>query len=1117
MDMSSNTGTMVPPSGTAVPPSGTMVPPSGTAVPPSGTAVPPSGTAVPPSGTAVPPSAKGNNVPADIPEYSEYIIKGKVYKYNSTISVQSGEAKIFKVNCNGNEYVLKIYKPQRHPNHNVLDIVQNSKGSGLLVDVYDHGVWVDKMTSVQYDYEIMQYCSSSSLASLNIKGDEAKLKQVALKMAMQIDFCHRHKILHRDIKPANFLYVRNNSKVDEFVLSDFGIGKQLDEQGRVATDGGRTPIYAAPEMYIYVPGRVNYVTVASDYYAMGMTLLALWIGEGKLIADEVKLVRDKQEETLPYPSAKEMTPYTLSLIKALTRRNPDKRAGFKDITRWAKGETLVIEGEKDTVRQDFRVVFSSTKNQIAHSQEELARFIWEDKDLGKRYLYQDQMKRWFTDMDRPEIALEIDEITEMLYPGNKDAGLYAVCCLLDPDTPFYGLKNKAMRSASDIAEEIFNNPDSYVSRLGDPNDLLWVYLRSNKQKQLADEFCPKIKNQKYIGLFCFCYRLNPKLPCKKINQSGNFVFKDVEAIFKALRDGILIEDNITLLLDEDVKAWLRYRVPTIDSIYNGMKNIPSKVAEAWRFVYELGSNLGYDFIPIASSGGSSLATIEDIAMKMAYEINRGAGNSGYRLSSQLFEKPFENTRLCQYLIARKKYAAHIAWIKSVMDLNSADNSKKYGPYNRQLAQVKAIAGLLPKGFPLLVDSKAIWDIKELEAARSLVVDKLGSKTLSQSLFENWLSVQFQENPRADYKKRSYYNLLNDNLRYQQRNFTWFPAASSATTTQIDISKAKGEFDDARKLVRIIQILVIVCCFIPLTVVSVIAVIRLAQMDSSAFNDIMRTIGKVAGWIVGIIGFIYGVAETSNLISGAIVGGLFGALIAFLCAKAAPIVPWILIAVIVLIMILFARNLFLKSMSKPKDTWSNMNLDTAAEYATIANAFSSRSKLLPNLPADYPTCVYKTSAESVRKHRGPFIRRALLMLAFTIAICFMFGWIKAKDIIGVELKELLAKENNFPGNYSGKFDGRNATFILDLEEIDGVAYYTGTVTIFYSSPLVHNVVARLDEPGDTNCVFVLKNQDGSLDEKITYDMQFVKGDYPEIIGSYSNRHKGSHYNFHFQKD
>ena len=58
-----------------------------------------------------------------------------------------------------------------------------------------------------------------------------------------------------------------------------------------------------------------------------MSLLALWRGEGLLIADEQKLVRQKLDEELPYPSRKEMSEHMLSLIKALTRNSPEKRIG----------------------------------------------------------------------------------------------------------------------------------------------------------------------------------------------------------------------------------------------------------------------------------------------------------------------------------------------------------------------------------------------------------------------------------------------------------------------------------------------------------------------------------------------------------------------------------------------------------------------------------------------------------------------------------------------------------------------------------------------------------------------------------------------------------------------
>ncbi len=162
------------------------------------------------------------------------------------ISTNSGEATIFQVENGGNNFALKLYRLGVHPNHEVLDRVMNLRGNGMLIDIYAHGVWTDDKTGNVHDFEIMEYCSGGSMASLQLTGDEKQMKEIAVRMAATLDFAHSHGILHRDVKPANFLY-RDDTHT-QFVLTDWGLAKILDKKGRTVTDNGKTNIYAAPEL-----------------------------------------------------------------------------------------------------------------------------------------------------------------------------------------------------------------------------------------------------------------------------------------------------------------------------------------------------------------------------------------------------------------------------------------------------------------------------------------------------------------------------------------------------------------------------------------------------------------------------------------------------------------------------------------------------------------------------------------------------------------------------------------------------------------------------------------------------------------------------------------------------
>lgn len=1071
----------------------------------------PSSTAILPTTETVVPVITG--CIDDVPVYESYIINGVQYDVVSLISSQSGEAKVFHVKNSGNDYALKIYKPRRHPNHAVLDAVMNVRGNGLLIDIYAHGIWKDGNND-GYDFELMQYCSGSSLATVKLNGDEKKLKEIAVRMAAAIDFCHKHHILHRDIKPANFLYVDNSQ--DLFVLTDFGIGKMLDERNRTTTDEGRTPIYAAPEMYTYIPGKQTYVMPAADFYAMGMSLLALWMGEGMLIADEVKLVKDKQEETLPYPSTKEMSAHMLSLIKALTRRNPDNRANMDNIIRWAKGEVIYKELDND-LNHDFRIVFNSAKNLIAHSSQELARMLWENQELAKDYLYFEQIEKWFREIDKPEIAVQIHNITENEYPGDRNAGLYATCLLLDQEMPYLGVRGNRVTAQNEIAKELFENVDEYVNQLFNPTHLLWVYFHTIGLEKQAKKYPGIIKQNAKSGIHQLCYELDSDLPYRMEIGNRTILISDFNYLFRLLADGTIGDRDIAKLTDDDFLVWISSKNKTlagtaIANLKSAKKSKGSKDA-GWLVAYSIGNDVGYDFRPVSGENSSLFVTINDLAFALAKEIN-GEDVGRFCICKQLAAKDFSQTRIYQYLYSRKKYTRQIEWIQYCMDIESVDNQRKYAPYTVELAQMKAVAGLLDGGFPLQIAGVVIKTLGEYEANKQMIDKVLAGDNQKQTMLQNWLAILFHEDPYCDYKKESYYDLVNKYLNYLRRNLGICKAACVANQTEKEINKAKRSFRNTSLTVRIIQLLVAILCFVPLLSVSIWAMYNLFMLDADVFHATMEGIGKILGLIVGlIVGFL--ILVYVNWLLGILAGWGAGALVLYLCTAATPIVPWILIALLVATLFLFGRSIFSTSV-KLEDEWSNMDLDHAAERSCLGNAFETRYKLLPNLPLDYPICVYVESAKKVKRQIWPFIRRAIYMFIITIAVCGLTSWISSKDFSKID-EEKIVIAKNLDGTYTGEFDNRNATIIIRNQELRGKDCLLGTVTINYKTSLEHNIIGYVDAFDSEHIVFMLRNDDGTIDDQIKYDAQIETNESSIVIrGIYVNAHKGTKHNFVFSK-
>lgn len=1101
---------------TEVPSSQTAVPSSQTAVPSSQTAVPSSQTAVPNSKTVAAGSTqvqKAASTSESIPEYPSYNICGVDYQFVSVISKSSGEANVFHVRNNDKDYALKIYKKHRHPNHTVLETIKNLQGSGLLVDIYEHGIWKDNDGN-EFDFELMAYCYGRPLSSIKINNDEKKFREIVVKMGAAIDFLHKHNILHRDIKPSNFIYT--DKAETNLVLTDFGIGKMLDKDNRTTTDEGRTPIYAAPEMYTYIPGKPTYVAPASDFYSMGITLLAMCIGEGMLTADEEKLVRNKQEETLPYPTSK-FSAHSVSLIKGLTRRNPDNRLGMADIVRWAKGETVYTDNT-DAVRSDFRVVFSAKDNIIAHSHEELAKILWEHQDLAKQYLYKDQVEKWFRDMEQPEYALQINSITEEKHPGNMDAGLYATCLLLDPDTPYWGLKGKRIESFEEIADELINNVGTYASALKKGDHNLWLYLAHCDKEAFAQKYCSIIKSRGERGVYEFCYDLNPKLPyhLRAKNGASALVINDFDKLFKYIKDGAISSANIDELDSHDFITWVTKRDSGFGSAIstNLTKNTDlSTENRGWLIAYTLGRNVGYDFV----AGKSTLTTIDDIAREIAREVNGSLSNRP--LSTQLRASNFKQTRLYQYLYTRGKYQKHIEWIEYCMDLDSHDNTIKYAPYNVRIAQMKCVAGLINEGFPLEIAGVTIRNIKEYEANKSKIDGAIANDASKTQLLQDWLTLSFQEDTKCDYSKTPYLSKVKEYLDYIVKQcFPMSSAAKSATETRREIESAQYNFETVRKRVKRIQLFSIIFCFLPLIATAIYGIIGIYQLDSEVYESLMEVVGEYLGYIVGALCGLVGLG--AGLIGAAICAVLGYGITKFICSLLAYVIPWLLIAIVVAIVWFFARKIFVKSASKPTDTWGKMDLEKAKLLACIGDAFNSREKLLPGLPGDYPACVYVQSRNTIKSQIKSIRRNAIFMFIITLLACTGIFWTQiSSKYIDVSTQYETSITDKMVGEYSGVFD--TVTSTISLEKItadDGVDCLVGTVTINYKKPLVHNIMCRLENEDMDYYRFHTFDQNGTIDQKITYDivMSYSESFNVMLSGDYANDHKGSRYSFTYNK-
>ena len=211
-------------------------------------------------------------------ESKDFVLKGELYRNLECLSDNSGEAQVFLVEHDEKPFVLKVYYPNFDVNKKMLQVIR-SFDFEMIVKLYDFGkTYVDGKHRY---YELMEYLSGGTLNNYRLNGDMDQFRRLALQGAAALAYCHNYNILHKDVKPSNFFFRDIDHK--ELVLGDFGISSMLENDGKShRTSQARTPIYAAPEMYSDVIDGVVEITPAADFYSLGITLLALWIGDNPL-------------------------------------------------------------------------------------------------------------------------------------------------------------------------------------------------------------------------------------------------------------------------------------------------------------------------------------------------------------------------------------------------------------------------------------------------------------------------------------------------------------------------------------------------------------------------------------------------------------------------------------------------------------------------------------------------------------------------------------------------------------------------------------------------------------------------------------------------------------------
>ncbi|MCL4479584.1 MAG: protein kinase [Deltaproteobacteria bacterium] len=473
------------------------------------------------------------------------------YNIVKVIAKSTGEAEIYLLEKNNQNFVFKYYYPNFRPKETILSQLKGLHHEDI-VDLEDYGWYGDRF------YEVMEYAAGGNLMD---KTDNEKykylpitdingIKQIVKEIVNALKYCHSKGIVHRDIKPENIFF--KNADGTDVLIGDFGISSMLEDgMSKHMTGQARTAIYAAPELYQAVDGK-TIISKELDYYALGMTLIHIWSGEEPFQElNELSIMRAKSEGKVDIPD--DMPEDLKNLIKGLITVEPTKRWSYTEVEKWLNGEYVPVYYKIVEVKYgDFHFGVINGEEVVVNDPADLAKLLEEYPEQGKKHLYKGTIQKWAETVQSLHVAIR--SIVEDEYPKDETAGLIKAIFTLDPYKNFTTFTGVECKNGEEIGDNIEKESSYYKSALTkNQNTDLYIYLEARGHKDLADTF------RKYIKAF------NPDKAFNTIvlELQGKEKFKIDNFVFFKPEDIILSEDAIKTKfanqlenLDSKLSLWL---------------------------------------------------------------------------------------------------------------------------------------------------------------------------------------------------------------------------------------------------------------------------------------------------------------------------------------------------------------------------------------------------------------------------------------------------------------------------------------------------------------------------------------------------------------------------------
>ncbi|WP_081911048.1 protein kinase [Prevotella sp. FD3004] len=668
---------------------------------------------------------------------NSFLLKGVKYRNLQCLSDNSGEAQVFLVEKDGEEYVLKIYYPNFNVNKNILRAVLNFDFE-MIVRVFDYGkTYVDGKHRY---YELMEYLRGGTLSEYKLGGDVDKFRRIALQGAAALAYCHECNILHKDIKPSNFFF--RDKEHTELVLGDFGISSMLEKDGKAyKTTQARTPIYAAPEMYTDVIDGVVEISPAADFYSLGMCLMALWLGGNPMSSNERVMMRQKSEGRLPHIN--ELPERVRMIVQGLTVVNPINRWGYEQVEEWFEGGSPKVDLSSPFLKYKSFVV-DPDKNLVADNIHELVPMLLENEKLAIGYLYNGKIGSWLESCGNEKLSTIVRDIVVNRYPVDQRAGLMSAIYMMEPTYPYKDVKGNLCDDVHSVAISLLSYQKEYGVLLSNPKDPLFLYLESHTKcdvDRIRSYFTSQDPKSIHVAIMRTVFEIDPEIPLMAKYPSST-----IREIVKTFGRETLTEDDWHSLTDGRLLSWMYSHEDHMacESLRIMTQDQPYSSALAYKVLYNLDRESAYDlkgaFTP----------------MQVGELLRERLKNAQYLSDKEFQDEMKDMTEIG----GRFSYYAQLhGWTEMYnehnrcFDFKSEENRERLGAYDVKTALYRfcRVLGvtptyLLPDGTEL-VDGRSIDLLNNTSQFRNEI--RNGS-------FAQWMAVFYHEDPFGEFSEEYAY-------------------------------------------------------------------------------------------------------------------------------------------------------------------------------------------------------------------------------------------------------------------------------------------------------------------------------------------------------------------------